>query len=63
MPDDIGNIIDGIPSHIPVSDLYFNWRVTSGTGVYVPVAKILVATYEFKFAARTAYVNWEAGHV
>jgi len=63
MPDDIGNFIDGMPNHVPVSDLYFDWRVTPSTGVYVPVAKLLVATDEFKFAAWTAYVNWESGHV
>jgi hypothetical protein len=36
---------------------------TPGTEVYVPVAKLLAATDEFKFAAWTAYVNWESGHV
>ena len=62
MPDDLGNVIDLMPNNVPVSDLYFDWRVTPGTGVYVPVAKLLAATDEFKFAAWTTYVNWEGGH-
>lgn len=63
MPDNISDIIDRMTNYVPLSDLYFDWRVAPGTGVYVPVAKLLAATDEVKFAAWAAYVNWECGHV
>jgi hypothetical protein len=63
MPHDLSNVIDRMPNHVPISDLYFYWRVTPGTGEYIPVAKLLTATDEVKFASWAAYTNWECGHV